>query len=98
MKLSAPPRRGGSASSRRYSETTTPGYTNPNAQQVIASTGAPSTSRDSQTIYHLRCTRCHHDYGCNGLDIKARLCPACQSGTAGEPLRERAPSLFDEIP
>ena len=68
--------------------TTQPGYQNPNRQLVIATTGAPSTTRDSQKIYHLRCTLCRHDYGCNGMDIKARLCPNCQSGAKGEPLRE----------
>jgi hypothetical protein len=80
MKLSAPPRRGGHAPVQRNAATTAPGFTNPNGQSVIASTGAPSTTRDSQTIYHLRCNRCRHDYGCNGLDIKARLCPRCQHG------------------
>ncbi len=73
--------------------TTVPGYRNPSKQVVIAATGAPSTTRDRQTIYHLRCTLCRHDYGCNGMDIKARLCPNCQSGTPGEPLREPAPRL-----
>ncbi|MBW4037953.1 MAG: hypothetical protein HIU91_03590 [Acidobacteria bacterium] len=75
--------------------TTSPGYTNPNKQKVIAATGARSSSRHTQTIYHLRCAHCGHDYGCNGLDIKSRLCPQCQSGAPGEPLRERAPSLFE---
>jgi hypothetical protein len=96
MKLSAPPRRGISASQRPNARTTAPGFRNPNHQIVIASTGAPSTTRDNQTIYHLRCEGCSHNYGCNGLDIKERRCPSCQSGAPGEPLRERAPTLFDE--
>ena len=96
MKLSAPPLRSRtSATPHGNSPTTAPGYVNPNKQKVIAATGAPSTTRDSQSIYHLRCTFCAHNYGCNGLDIKARLCPACQSGTPGEPLRAPSPSLFD---
>jgi hypothetical protein len=74
--------------------TTAPGYLNPNKQLVIAATGAPSTTRDRQSVYHLRCTHCRHDYGCNGMDIKGRLCPNCQSGIKGELLREPAP-MFD---
>jgi len=74
--------------------TTVTGHKNPHGQLVIAATGAPSTTRDRQTIYHLRCMHCRHNYGCNGLDIHSRLCPRCQSGTPGEPLREPAPSLF----
>jgi len=96
MKLSPPPPRGAAIAPRRYAETTTPGFTNPNGQTVIASTGAPSTTRDRQCIYHLRCTRCRHDYGCNGLDIKGRLCPSCQRGAEGEPLRDgNQPGLFE---
>jgi hypothetical protein len=95
MKLSAPPLRSRSTPSRTNSPTTAPGYVNPNKQKVIAATCAPSTTRDSQTIYRLRCGLCGNDYGCNGLDIKARCCPFCQSGTPGEPLRESPPSLFD---
>ena len=94
MKLTAPARRGGPIGSKGLSPTTAPGYENPNGQTVIADTGARSTTRDRQSIYHLRCSRCSHDYGCNGMDIKARLCPRCQSGTHGEPLRERSP-MFD---
>ena len=76
-------------------QTTTPGYKNKHGQMVIARTGFPSESFPGQTIYHLRCKHCRHDYGCNGLDIKGRRCPNCQQGIAGEPLRERAASLFD---
>jgi hypothetical protein len=94
MKLTAPPYRGRTAASTTLSQTTAPGFVNPNRQKVIASTGARSTSRANQSIYHLRCDLCSHDYGCNGLDIKARLCPSCQSGAPGEPLRERGP-MFD---
>jgi hypothetical protein len=95
MNLTAPPRRGRATTARTNAPTTTPGYINPNRQHVIANTGAPSTTRAAQTIYHLRCAYCQHNYGCNGLDIKDRRCPHCQSGTTGEPLRERAPGLFD---
>ena len=93
MKLTAPPHRGRSSASPSLSQTTAPGFLNPNQQKVIAATGARSTSRANQNIYHLRCGLCAHDYGCNGLDIKARLCPSCQSGVPGEPLRERGPML-----
>jgi hypothetical protein len=94
MNLTAPTRRGTGSATRADSPTTTPGFVNPNRQCVIARTGAPSRTRASQTIYHLRCALCQHNYGCNGLDIKDRLCPACQSGSPAEPLREPAPSLF----
>jgi hypothetical protein len=75
--------------------TTEPGFTNPNRQVVERSTGAPSTTRDGQTIYALRCRDCNYTYGCNGLDIKDRRCPQCQGGTTGEPLRDPQPTLFD---
>lgn len=95
MKLTPSPYRGRTSSSAAsQSQTTAPGFSNANQQKVIAATGAPSTSRANQSIYHLRCGLCGHDYGCNGLDIKARLCPSCQSGAPGEPLRERGP-MFD---
>ena len=94
MKLTAPPRAGSSVRSSARSATAEPGFRNTNHQVVIARTGAPSTSRDRQVIYHLRCAGCGHDYGCNGLDIKARRCPRCQSGAPGEPLREAPPTLF----
>ena len=75
--------------------TTEPGFRNPNRQAVERATGAPSTTRDAQTVYALRCGDCGYGYGCNGLDIKERRCPACQGGVAGEPLPEPAPTLFD---
>ena len=77
----------------RTAATTTPGYTNPRGQQVVAATGAPSTMRTGQTVYRLRCDACRGEYGCAGVDIKDRRCPACQDGAAGEPLRERAETL-----
>ena len=91
MKLTSPTgSRGKVSRTSPRALTTEPGFTNGNMQQVVESTGAVSTTRESQTIYRLRCTLCKHEYGCNGLDIKARLCPACQQGTPGEPLRARA--------
>lgn len=96
MQLTRPtgaPRRASSPRSSR-TPTTEPGFTNPNRQVVQRSTGAPSTTRESQTIYALRCRDCGHTYGCNGLDIKERRCPACQGGVPGEPLREAQPTLF----
>jgi len=98
LKLTSPPLRGTGARSKAPAQTTTPGFTNPNKQTVIRDTGAPSTTRDKQSIYELRCTLCQHRYGSNGMDIKSRLCPRCQSGAQGEPLREAAPMLFDFAP
>jgi hypothetical protein len=43
-----------------------------------------------QVVYRLRCGKCGNEYGCNGMDIKARRCPQCQGGVAGEVLRENA--------
>jgi hypothetical protein len=97
MRLTAPARRGGAVSGHGNAPTTAPGYENPNRQQVIARTGAPSVTRANQTIYHLRCRPCGFDYGCNGMDIKDRLCPRCQQGVVGEPLPERPPSLFEGL-
>ncbi len=96
MKLTSPsgPARRSAQRSATRALTTEPGFVNPNRQKVIASTGAASTTRNNQAIYHLRCGLCAHEYGCNGLDIKARLCPACQNGAPGEPLREPATMLL----
>ena len=82
----------------RLSPTTTPGFTNDNAQTVIRPTGAPSTSFTGQSIYELRCNKCRHSYGANGNDTHHRRCPNCQQGEPGEPLRQAATlSLFDEL-
>jgi hypothetical protein len=75
-------------------QTTDPGYKNKNGQAVICKTGFPSESFPGQTIYHLRCTHCGHDYGANGSDIYKRRCPRHQGGTQGERLRDPAPNLF----
>ena len=75
-------------------KTTDPGYRNPHGQIVIARTGFPSESFRGQTIYHLRCVHCLHDYGANGCDIHKRLCPRHQNGVKGEPLRNSNMSLF----
>ena len=89
-----PPRRRKNSRTTMRTPTTEPGFTNPNRQIVERATGAPSVSRTGQNIYALRCRDCGHTYGCNGLDIKERRCPACQGGVAAEPLREPQPSLF----
>ncbi len=47
-----------------------------------------------QTIYKMRCGVCRGEYGANGCDIHARLCPLCQQGKAGEVLREAGVGLF----
>jgi len=77
----------------KQAPSTTPGYRNAKGQIVVGTTGAQSTSRLNQTIYRLRCTKCQHEYGANGIDIKDRCCPLCQNGEKGEPLREAAPML-----
>ena len=89
-----PPRRGSGLRASARTPTTEPGFVNPNRQVVERSTGAPSPARSGQAIYALRCRDCNHIYGCNGLDIKERRCPACQGGVAAEPLREPQPTLF----
>ena len=91
---SGPPRRTANSRSAHRAPTTEPGFTNPNRQVVERATGAPSTTREGQSIYALRCRDCGHTYGCNGLDIKERCCPACQGGVAGEPLPLPQPTLF----
>lgn len=75
--------------------TTTPGFVNGNHQEVIARTGRPSTTFRGQVIYELKCRKCSGRYGSNGCDIHARRCPACDNGAPGEPLTERAASLFE---
>ncbi|HVG27900.1 MAG TPA: hypothetical protein VM865_09870 [Acidobacteriaceae bacterium] len=75
--------------------TTTPGWVNGNGQEVIARTGQPSKTFRGQVIYELKCRRCTGRYGSNGCDIHARRCPLCDNGAAGEPLVERAASLFE---
>lgn len=75
-------------------QTTTPGFKNKHGQIVISRTGFPSESFPSQTIYHLRCTHCGHDYGSAGKDIHLRRCPRHQDAAKGEPLRAPARNLF----
>ena len=70
--------------------TTTPGYRNPNGQEVLARTGFRSAVRPDQVIYRLRCGRCGLEYGSSGIDVEKRRCPRCQDGVAGEALREVA--------
>lgn len=94
MKLTSPPRTGMGTRSAARAATAEPGFRNPNRQVVVARTGAASTLRDRQIIYQLRCADCGHNYGCNGMDIKARRCPSCQNGAPAEPLREPQPTLF----
>ncbi len=74
--------------------TTVPGYVNGNRQEVMARTGFKSASFPGQVIYKMRCGVCRGEYGANGCDIHARLCPLCQQGKAGEVLREAALGLF----
>ena len=97
MRLISPtrsPRRSPTVRNGARTPTTEPGFTNPNRQTVERATGGRSLTRDGQFVYALRCRDCNHLYGCNGLDIKERRCPACQGGAAGETLREEQPTLF----
>jgi hypothetical protein len=75
-------------------QTTTPGYKNKHGQIVIARTGFPSETSPGQTIYHLRCSHCRHDYGSAGKSIYLRRCPIHQDGAKGEPLRAAPANLF----
>lgn len=54
---------------------------NRNEQQVVRKTDLPGSQRD-QKIYVMRCLRCAHEYGCNGIEIFQRKCPLCQGGPA----------------
>ncbi len=74
--------------------TTIPGFVNPNRQEVMANTGAPSPSFAGQVIYKLRCRHCQAEYGANGCDVHHRRSPQCQGGGPGEGLREPAAGLF----
>lgn len=91
-----PPRRSPAPRAAR-TPTTEPGFVNGNRQVVERATGAPSLARSGQFVYGLRCRDCGHAYGCNGLDIKDRCCPACGGGVIGEALREPQPTLFSEV-
>ena len=98
MRLTSKPRAGSSLRQAPRALTTETGRSNPNRQVVVARTGMESQARSGQTVYRLRCGDCAHEYGCSGLDIKSRLCPACQGGTPGEPLPEPLTrSLFAEL-
>lgn len=77
--------------------TTRPGYRNGNGQVVVEDTRFPSESFPGQRVYRMRCGQCGFEYGSNGCDIAARLCPGHQGGARGERLRERGPGLFDGL-
>jgi hypothetical protein len=47
-------------------KSTIPGYKNQNGQEIISKTGLASESFAGQTIYHIRCAQCGHNYGSNG--------------------------------
>lgn len=68
--------------SRSAKGATTPGYRNPNAQEVIAPTGRAGTDHNQQ-VYQLCCGQCGLKYGANGSDIHARKCPSCGGGRPG---------------
>ncbi len=62
--------------------TTSPGYVNPNQQEVIRSTGLDGTDHN-QKIYVLKCQLCGNEYGANGSDIHRRRCPNHDGGAPG---------------
>lgn len=64
---------------------TTPGFVNPNDQEVLGPTGLPGTDH-GQKVYALRCQRCELEYGANGTDIAQRRCPSCGGGRPGFPV------------
>jgi hypothetical protein len=78
--------------------TTWPGEKNLHGQEVVRKTGARSESHPNQRVYHIRCSKCRHEYGANGCDLHLRRCPSCQGGAAGEALRVEAHAgLFDGL-
>jgi hypothetical protein len=96
MKLTPPPSPA-TVQAKRFAQTTAPGFINRNSQEVVASTGRPSSSFRGQTVYKLKCRKCAGGYGANGCDIHLRRCPFCQNGEAGEPIPEKAATLFDGL-
>lgn len=66
--------------------TTKTGYVNPNGQVVIRDTGVEGTDK-FQRIYQLACSKCGNIYGANGSDCHLRLCPKCQGGAEGLPVK-----------
>lgn len=70
-------------------ETTEPGFRNPNGQVVVRATGLPGTDH-LQKIYILSCEKCSREYGANGSDIHLRKCPFCQGGKPGLPIEKDA--------
>jgi hypothetical protein len=95
MKLTAYQGKGRAGGSKgRSAPTTTPGWVNTRGQEVVERTGSASATFPGQVVYRLRCRQCAHEYGANGIDVKARTCPKCQGGAKGEPLVERPLGLF----
>jgi peptide methionine sulfoxide reductase MsrB len=66
----------------RNKGTTTPGFVNPLAQEVIRNTDKAGTDH-GQFVHELKCQHCGHHYGANGSDIFERKCPNCQGGRPG---------------
>jgi len=62
--------------------TTKIGFVSRRGQVVVRATGLPGTDH-GQKIYQVGCSKCGHNYGCNGSDIHDHKCPKCQGGHEG---------------
>ncbi|MFO0861274.1 MAG: hypothetical protein U0570_12020 [Phycisphaerales bacterium] len=59
--------------------TTKLGFINLNQQINLGCLNIPGTDH-GQTLYHMKCIKCLHEYAANGSDIHLRKCPKCQGG------------------
>ena len=62
------------------------GEKNRNGQYLLMKTDKKSTTHPYATIWHMKCTHCGHEYGCNSCDAHIRKCPHCDKSAAGEPI------------
>lgn len=63
------------------------GDVNPNGQELVRKTDAPSTTHPFATIWGMRCQTCGGQYGSNSCDAHIRRCPHCNPEAApGEPV------------
>lgn len=74
--------------------TVEPGTVNENGQQVVRRAGRDAQGMAGQRVYALRCSRCGHEYGEEGIRVHLRKCPKCQGGKPGLPVPEAEPTLF----
>lgn len=63
------------------------GEQNKNKQILMRKTPQKSTTHPFALIWVMRCSRCNHEYGCNGCDAHERRCPQCNPDVnPGEPI------------